>query len=304
MTTSEMRAAFEAWWKKEMPLGTPTQKLIAYSAVVALATPSVASPPCPECESRKRVRELFDRKWPDEVVSVDEIEAARKGNAPVGEPGEPVLLTYEHNHCVFCGNTISGSGTSTPWCHSPANTLPPDTCGHRSHVFLAAAPVGEPGRTPEVAQPVAFSPDGKVVAIIWKGKAFHDWDWYGGPPAAPPAQGAPTPTIKLSELWDLLFPEGTHCEYEPVDVSRWLDAYAEEIEQLTKYELAAQGAPGTREAGLRKAVEANLCMCETNQYIRLGPLYVAGHCDNCGKYYLRAIRAALAQPGAPTKEGA
>src|SRR6185312_15783507 len=36
------------------------------------------------------------------------------------------------------------------------------------------------------------------------------------------------------ELWDLLFPEGTHTEQLPVDWGRWLDAYTEENDTLLK----------------------------------------------------------------------
>src|SRR6185437_8941192 len=42
------------------------------------------------------------------------------------------------------------------------------------------------------------------------------------------------------ELWDLLFPEGTHTEQLPVDWGRWLDAYTEENDTLLKKPLEAE----------------------------------------------------------------
>lgn len=48
------------------------------------AASSTEAAPCPECESRKRVHDLFERKWnkdAPETVSVDEIMAAKEGPA-------------------------------------------------------------------------------------------------------------------------------------------------------------------------------------------------------------------------------
>jgi hypothetical protein len=49
----------------------------------------------------------------------------------------------QHKHCVFCGEAVSFNVPLNPKgdfdkmvCHSPNNTLTPDTCGRRYHGLL------------------------------------------------------------------------------------------------------------------------------------------------------------------------
>lgn len=63
-----------------------------------------------------------------------------------------------------------------------------------------------------------------------------------------------TEAILLRDLWDLLFPEGTHTEFDPPDAARWLDAYTDEVEAHTK-RIAAVPPVISRQERLRELVK-------------------------------------------------
>jgi hypothetical protein len=46
--------------------------------------------------------------------------------------------------------------------------------------------------------------------------------------------------ISKLELWHLLFPEGSHADYESGDIAAWLDEYTKEIERYTERKLASR----------------------------------------------------------------
>jgi len=181
MTTSEMRAALEALADKigercgdhccsncRMCEARNDLRLILTRFRVALATPSVASP-------------HEGRMCLNLARSLERLHFAIKS-----------LARTKDGKTLFEHSPSKDAEAYSAWTDLDAAQKDAQVKLNGYRLYCqATTPVGEPGRTPEVAQPVAFSPDGKVVAIIWKGKAFHDWDWYGGPPAAPPAQGAP-----------------------------------------------------------------------------------------------------------------
>jgi hypothetical protein len=180
----------------------------------------------------------------------------------------------------------------------------------------AAAPIGEPGRTPYLDEqetidgirgtighlveyyaklfqtmtppPLeqaksAFS--GHAKACLWAGMEIAE------KAAAPPAQGAPTPREVFLAKYDGICPccqnvkvtnsdkgEGVPCPYCVTGELSW--------------KLAAQGTPETREA-LHTQLEGfrNVLCTESNPRVEVAKV-------------LKVIDAMLAQPGAPTKEGA
>jgi hypothetical protein len=138
--------------------------------------------------------------------------------------------------------------------------------------------------------------------------------------AAPPAQGAPTP--KSSEIGGGSLKAQAVVPRVP-EASRESDTggesypgqkfFHEHNERIKRAELAAQGAPGTREAVLIEAMNAVCWMCREGQKVEpKGGRFVHPnpYGDNFGKEGVMEsawkwcdasdIRA-LAQPGAPTK---
>jgi hypothetical protein len=106
--------------------------------------------------------------------------------------------------------------------------------------------------------------------------------------AAPPAQGAPTPALVATRarLWVRQAEElGEKTDHVHGLSEYRIDAAEQAFKAGWDAALAAQGAPGTREHEIQGFA-----------------------CKNCGlvaslcKYHTRCL-AALAQPGAPTKEG-
>jgi ADP-ribose pyrophosphatase YjhB (NUDIX family) len=108
-------------------------------------------------------------------------------------------------------------------------------------------------------------------------------------PAAPPAQGAPTPRLPVSEVQNILMEV---CQILGVKLGPGLATYAPLIARVRA--LAAQGAPGTRETLTIDQVRACLARA-ANKNWNVG---LAVNAEALTK-----LLNALAQPGAPTKEG-
>ena len=149
----------------------------------------------------------------------------------------------------------------------------------------AAAPVGEPGRTPLGVE------DAKSIYIIVKGQHFppgadlQSWEDLAARlnayfVAAPTAQGAPTQShLDIESVSPLDGDDEDLLPLKCATCGKPISAISSSV-RCSECRLAAQGAPGTREAGRPTGlagIKAGLAEAEAEER--------------------------LAQPGAPTKEG-
>jgi hypothetical protein len=252
-------------------------------AVAALATPSVASPQADTMTVPRKVllkaaseRDWWHREWHRATgipCAMDDYCPLTRREGPAASDGSP---------CKTClgsgsvGQADEGTLAACPDC---------------------AAPVGEPGRTPR-----CDSFDTKVhttdYCTLSKGHRGPHWGkiWnWPAAPAAPPAQGAPTPAVAETEA---MTPEqiAERVMYETGSYN--LGWEADEKAQFKRVALwtvyacralAAQGAPGTREAEVeeepfvgKQTVGDVICFLKGAGYTVIRP------------------SEALAQPGAPT----
>jgi hypothetical protein len=272
VTKSEMRALFEKWVLEHWD-----------GWLAALATPSVASP----------------HTHRDFVETCNE--CRREASL------EPIPVASPQAFCPSCKSTAiefyaNAGGLKMYRCHE---------CGwHAATNTLASAPVGEPGRTPPLSnEGMMFVVDvnnsdyseREVIKALarWGYKAYRIKD---NIPAAPPAQVAPTP-----ESWELAARFNDWWNENGIDFLPSLDLTKGAAKELAKTAweaalsevaaLAAQGAPGTREPQFTAEELRSCIFTYADGQINFG--VTLGRVNNV----LRKKHRALAQPGAPTKEG-
>jgi hypothetical protein len=319
MTTSEMRAAcfrdmvkFIENCRRDTPKDVSADEAFRIALCTlndvgmegfgaALATPSVASPQCP--------------------VRGDSCDAPCKDYpncaAPVGEPGRTPQVAQEwtpvpldklaeewdrlENYYTQLADAAQGAGYDKGSFQGKAIGI--SICAAQLRRVLAA-PVGELGRTPTLSfdgisyECAECGPHQTVLCHHWQ--ALFERAYAAIELATPPAQGAPTPRSQVQifggpapKTWD---------DYEEGCLKTYGGGYHEEREMeifhhgistvfnllRAEFPLAVQGAPVPREesATLRETLE----MIANGEWVT----------DSSAQ---ELAQAALAQPGAPTKEG-
>ena len=302
MTTSEMRADVKELLKRvdEDAKGTRcltmAEVTLCLDELRRLATPSVASPRA---------------AWKDDALQSRINEAVDEANgvtaAPVGEPGRTpqgeMSQQEEISWSAFCAEEAAkcfdalqadGMLTDREYFTGYIGGIIED--GFNIWKAKRAAPI-------EVlsAEGGAILKDLHIPSPSQQVSGEHRAD-SKQTSAAPPAQGAPTPTSSEIGGGSLKAQAVVPCVPE---ASRESDTggesypgqkfFHEHNERIKRAELAAQGAPGTREAQIT-----------AEQIIKFDRKTGSTHMsdrEQWGELMVEQINAALAQPGAPTKEG-